>query len=54
MVDGGVGFDVGAVDGDVPELEEFEFLGEFEHTDKGVVEGGEICRWCRDLGGYCQ
>ena len=42
MVDGGVGFDVGAVDGDVPELEEFEFLGELEHTDKGVVEGVEV------------
>ncbi len=42
MVDGGVGFDVRAVYGDVPELEEFEFFGQFEHADKGFAEGVEV------------
>ncbi len=42
LVDGGVGFEVGAVGGNFAKLEQAEAAGELEDVDEGGADGGEV------------
>ena len=42
LIDGGVGFQVGAVQRDIAELQQFQFAGELQHIHKALPEGFEV------------